>query len=389
MARFSSLRRRALRRAAVAAGPAHQGRSFRSRLVRVSAPLALTLVTVALVFRVGRSLLSLQVPSPFGTTTSTSTSNSANSLSDIAKDYYSAYQGTPQPPAKNGHLNPARFGNFAPRAVGAPKTELVTVAPLADAAGFGGVGMGSLRNLPAGSATELASPLVSGRGPIRGNLTGETLSLSGLPVRQITAQGEIAARERAKVRQSALLNRFLQTAQAREGAALQSDVNEARRSLADAVRAAGQLDLGPLPVELPDAEIQLEMTNLRLKLTPGLKLAPGEREGAEVRLKQLEAEWNARLARERAARGEEIERLRTERPREVGETGERQLDEQTRTALARNAQERELIAAQLQASLSKDATQQPLSVTLPSVKGATGKAARPAPSSRVTPSVPR
>ena len=378
MARFSSPRRRALRRATVGLDGGRIRHSARLGWVRRVLALALTLSALVLLLRTGSSLRAFRL-SPFSASAGNTASEDANSPAAIARDYYNAYQGTPAPSPQVAHIFEARFGSLAPRAVGAPG---------ASTGGTGGITQGvslSVRGrdtqfprLAQGDVAPLPpfATLTGGQRPGSAAGTGDSFNLGDLPTRELLAQGEVAARDAAERRQLALLNRFLRVSQTSETAALQSDVTEAKRSLADAVRAAGQLDLGPLPIELPDAEIQLEMTNLRLKLLPGLRLKPGERERAEARLQQLEAEWNARLALQRDARGAEIEKLLNERPRAVDEEGARQLEAETRAAHTRNAQERQKIAAQLSATLRGDATQQPLRLTLPAVQAARVNAGR-------------
>jgi hypothetical protein len=189
---------------------------------------------------------------------------------------------------------------------------------------------------------------------------------------RVTASGLSALQEYSRQRQSAAIESFLEVAEQRseievEGRAL--DLRGAlEENIAAEVEAFERLALAPTLPPLPSSAVQLEMTNLRLRLQIA-RLSEAERGQARARLSQLEAQWIEELRAQEAAQLAQLEQSRRELPllrRREGSVAVRQALAQLRSA---GQQEREAVRAHLLTLLSQDFSQDEatLGIVLPSV----------------------
>lgn len=125
-------------------------------------------------------------------------------------------------------------------------------------------------------------------------------------------------------------------------------------ALGEDVEAAARRVPQVIPLVQPAPEVQLEMTNLRLRLLRNVFTTEEERSVARNRLRELLLQWRAALREQERARARELQRLRAEEPERIRREGlaniERELD-----AIARTRQElRNALAAEHQARLEED-----------------------------------
>ena len=175
-----------------------------------------------------------------------------------------------------------------------------------------------------------------------------------------------AALQNGARRQSAVgLNRFLQAARADQQSARRAQKDEASAALEDDL-ASREIDLPTLePVGLPPA-VQLEITNLRLKLLPNSNTSAPERLKAQARLATLQETWKDKLRAQETQLLGEGARQRDEEPLRLRREGEAQIAAQMQRA--RNADEARLarLRNEQQRFLAGDfSSRQDLTVTLP------------------------
>ncbi len=143
------------------------------------------------------------------------------------------------------------------------------------------------------------------------------------------SSNETSLQEVARRRSDADLNNFLRDASVRRAAAQRAQESEARATLEDDVAAAREVVLPPLePIGLPP-EVQLEITNLRLKLLPNSNTSAIDREAAQARLFQLQEVWREKLRAQEQQILDEWTRQREEEPLRVRREGEAQIAVQT------------------------------------------------------------
>jgi hypothetical protein len=92
-------------------------------------------------------------------------------------------------------------------------------------------------------------------------------------------------------------------------------------ALGEEVEAAAQRTPHALSLVLPTPEVQLEMTNLRLRLLRNVFTTEEEREAARNRLRDLLIQWRAALREQESARAQELQRLRGEEPERIRREG--------------------------------------------------------------------
>jgi hypothetical protein len=189
---------------------------------------------------------------------------------------------------------------------------------------------------------------------------------------RVTASGLSTLQEYSRQRQRAAIESFLEAAEQRseievEGRSL--DLRGAlEENIAAEVEAFERLALAPTTPPMPSSAVQLEMTNLRLRLQIE-RLTPAEREQARARLNELEAQWLEELRAQEAAQLAQLEQSRRELPlqrRREGSVAVNQALNQLRSA---NQQEREAVRARLLTLLGQDFGQDEatLGIVLPPV----------------------
>ncbi len=99
----------------------------------------------------------------------------------------------------------------------------------------------------------------------------------------------------AREQQESAFADFLQTVAAQQLALRRAREDDLGAALADDVEAARQVRWSPLDPLLPSDPVQLEMTNLRLRLLENARLTPLEKRRARTRLAILEARWRQKL----------------------------------------------------------------------------------------------
>lgn len=140
---------------------------------------------------------------------------------------------------------------------------------------------------------------------------------------------ETSLQDAAQSRISGGLTQFLRDAARVQNASRQAQENEARATLEDEVAASRDIALPPLqPIGLPSA-VQLEITNLRLKLLTNSNTPLLERENARARLFKLQEIWREKLRAQEQQLLDEWNRQRDEEPLRVRREGEAQIAVQT------------------------------------------------------------
>lgn len=175
-----------------------------------------------------------------------------------------------------------------------------------------------------------ASRPVAGMTGSGARLTGDAASVAGrsdvaesipnyLAPDTATAATLPGLEEVARRRQDNAFTEFLHDAARHQRDARFDRAEIMRSTLEDAVEAAKRAPLDDLaPAQLDDA-VQLEMSNLRLKL---LTAPAAQKEALQARLTALEASWQQHLHEQEAERLTELTRLRRERPMQVRRAGE-------------------------------------------------------------------
>ena len=156
-------------------------------------------------------------------------------------------------------------------------------------------------------------------------------SVSGAALRTVQndaarqASDETSLRAAARNRGASGLNDFLSQARVRQAISRRAQENEARATLDDDVAASREVVLPPLePVGLP-SDVQLEITNLRLKLLPNSNTSVVERAAARARLFQLQENWRSKLRAQEQQILDEWTRQSEEEPLRVRREGETQI----------------------------------------------------------------
>lgn len=148
---------------------------------------------------------------------------------------------------------------------------------------------------------------------------------------------ESALQNRAQINADSNLNSFLSDAAKVQSAARRMDEEQSRAALQDEIAAAYEVVLPPLvPAGLPP-EVQLEITNLRLKLLPNSNTSVEERAQAQARLFRLQEVWKQRLRDQEEQLLQEWTRQRDEEPRRVEREGEAQIAQQNARARRNDA----------------------------------------------------
>lgn len=142
--------------------------------------------------------------------------------------------------------------------------------------------------------------------------------------RRETDPGIAVLHRLAGQRQGAALESFLDAAEARQDAARAAHAGDLRETLLEQATVSRRRALSPLPPVLPDDVVQLEMTNLRLRLE-NPRLTAVEKESARQRLAFLEAQWRARLREQEAQQQSKLAELRAPRPRRAHEKDEARI----------------------------------------------------------------
>ena len=99
-------------------------------------------------------------------------------------------------------------------------------------------------------------------------------------------------------------------------------------ALDEEIAAMQRAPVEALPLPLPSADSQLEMTNLQLQLSRNIFLTEPERAAARARLDALMGQWRAALTNQRQERLEELQRLRVEEPRKARAAGLQRITEE-------------------------------------------------------------
>ncbi|HVF10807.1 MAG TPA: hypothetical protein VNA16_08390, partial [Abditibacteriaceae bacterium] len=168
---------------------------------------------------------------------------------------------------------------------------------------------GSPQTLP--DAASLASPALP---PLRAapRATFSGFAASGYspgffrPELRVAATGFDALEWTARQRQDQALAAFIGDVATAQNASLKTRRLSLEAGLEDDIEVAQRMGLAELePSLLPDP-MQLEMTNLRLRLLEQLYITEPERTAAEKRLQVLEAEWEEKLRRQETERLAEL-----------------------------------------------------------------------------------
>ncbi len=143
---------------------------------------------------------------------------------------------------------------------------------------------------------------------------------------------ESALQNAAQGRATDELSRFLRDEAQILADSRRARADDARATLEDDVLAARDIVLPPIvPAGLPLA-VQLEITNLRLKLLPNSNTSAGDRAFAQARLFRLQEIWKQKLRDQETQLLDEWTRQRDEEPQRVRREGEAQIADQSARA---------------------------------------------------------
>ena len=162
--------------------------------------------------------------------------------------------------------------------------------------------------------------------------TSRSVALTSKTVGAARRSVEEAFWQNGARRQSAIgLNQFLQAARADQKSARRAQHEEGHATLEDDL-AAREIVLPMIePIGLPPA-VQLEITNLRLKLLPNANTPALERAKAQAQLSNLQAMWKDKLRAQEEQLLQEWARQRDEEPLRLRREGEAQIAAQMQRA---------------------------------------------------------
>lgn len=179
------------------------------------------------------------------------------------------------------------------------------------------------------------------------------------PPQRLGAREALPLEKAAQSRQEAAFTGFLTDVAERQKAARDDEHTLWHTELEDEIEAEQRRSLTGLQPLLPPPDVQLEMTNLRLKLLTNLHLnlfgnSPPEveRAAALTRLRALEAEWREKLRVQENTRLEELKKLQFELPQKMRIEGEKGIFQRVQAQVARDAALRESVAGTLRARMA-------------------------------------
>ncbi len=183
---------------------------------------------------------------------------------------------------------------------------------------------------------------------------GEVAAYSRPPQR-LGAREAVPLEKAAQSRQQAAFTGFLGDIAERQQAAREEEHILWHTELEDEIEAQQRLSLTGLEPILPPLDVQLEMTNLRLKLLSNLNaklfdnspLPDAERAAALMRLRYLEAKWRGELRVQENARLEELKKLQFEMPEKMRNEGKTSMAERLQTQSKQDTALRESVAGAL------------------------------------------
>ena len=142
----------------------------------------------------------------------------------------------------------------------------------------------------------LAIPVARNGGSQNG-FAAPSVAMERAPQRktQVAARALPLLQERSAEVQRASLESFLRAASGRQTAEREAAGLSLQLALDEEIAAARRADLPLLDPDLPSRAIQLEMTNLRLRLLENARLSAAEKSASRLRLQSLEAQWRAML----------------------------------------------------------------------------------------------
>ncbi len=160
--------------------------------------------------------------------------------------------------------------------------------------------------------------------------------------------------EAARIQQETSLTDFLQSVATRQEDWQRDYRAILQMALGEDVEAAAQRAPHAIPLVLPTPEVQLEMTNLRLRLLRNVFTTEEERQTARTRLRELLVQWRAALREQERARAQELQRLRNEEPEKIQREGLANIQQEL-DFIRRTQQElRTAIAAEHRARLEEE-----------------------------------
>lgn len=160
--------------------------------------------------------------------------------------------------------------------------------------------------------------------------------------------------DEAREQQRRSLSEFLRMVQERQRSGRQEYREILEGALQEKVEVASRRVPENVALVLPDSEMQLEMTNLRLRLLNNLFTTPEERRVARERLTELLAQWRAALHEQELARAEQLRRLRLEEPAQIEAEGRVLLESTLERIREAQRQSREAAVAEHERLLEEE-----------------------------------
>ena len=174
---------------------------------------------------------------------------------------------------------------------------------------------------------------------------------------RVTASGLNALQEYSRQRQRLAIENFLQVDEQRSEIEIENHAADLRGALeeniAAEVQALQRRALAPAAPTLPPPAVQLEMTNLRLRLQ-NARLSEAERGQAQSRLNTLEAQWREELRAQENAQLAQLEQSRRELPLQRRREGTGPINQMLAQLRSAGESEREEVRARSLSLLRQD-----------------------------------
>lgn len=185
-----------------------------------------------------------------------------------------------------------------------------------------------------------------------------------LPPRSVGENFEATA---ARNRQSAALNRFFSSVEARDTLRNRDEVFLSRRALEDAIAAAQRSAVTELDLSQISPEVALELTNLRLQLLRSLSRTPAQRAATRQEIRAIEERY-AEILREQIALQAAKQREATlDLPIRQRREGLARIERESQANTLQEAGERRVVAVETRSRLESDFARESadLHLTLP------------------------
>ena len=197
-----------------------------------------------------------------------------------------------------------------------------------------------------------------------------------LPARTV---GENFDSTAARNRQAAALNRFFNSAEARDALRARDEAFLARRALEDAIAATQRTAISELDLSLISPEVALELTNLRLQLLRALSRTPAQRAATRAEIREIEERYARILAEQLALQAARQREANIDLPIRQRREGLARIERESQTNAQQEAQQRRAVSIETRSRLERDFARESadLRLVLPPARSVGDLAVRP------------